>query len=144
MKLFILCFFVLINSSLFSHTLYKKSVFDYETTIQKIKKIISDNSLEILLKVDHAKSAKLNKLYMPPSIVMIFGNAQLNTSLIQENPAWSIHLPFEVAIYDDSKGNTWVAMPDIKKYEKELKASPDQKNKLSFIKMLLNKILNLN
>ena len=144
MKVLMLCFFVLLNSSLFSKTLYKKSIFDHETTIQKIKKIMADNSLEILISIDHAKSAKLNKMYMPPSIVMIFGNAQLNTSLMQENPAWSIHLPFEVAIYDDSKGNTWVAMPDIKKYEKELKASPDQKNKLSFIKMLLNKILNLN
>lgn len=143
MKLLILCFFMLLNTSLFSHTLYKKSIFDYETTIQRIKKIMTDNSLEILISIDHAKSAKLNKLYMPPSIVMIFGNAQLNTSLMQENPAWGIHLPFEVAVYDDAKGNTWVAMPNIKKYEKELKASPAQKDKLSFIKMLLNKILYL-
>ena len=144
MKLLILCFFMLLNTSLFSHTLYKQSVFDYETTIQKIKKIMADNSLEILISIDHAKSAKLNKLYMPPSVVMIFGNAQLNTSLMQDNPAWSIHLPFEVAVYNDSKGNTWIAMPDIKKYEKKLKASPPQKSKLSFIKVVLNKILNLN
>ena len=144
MKILILLFLILLNSSLFSHTYYKKSDFDNKTTVQKIKKIIIDNNLEILINIDHSKSAKINKLYMPPSVIIIFGNAQLNTSLMQENPAWSIHLPFAVAVYNDSQGDTWIAMPNMKYYEKKLKPSPIQKKKLSFIQVTLNKILNLN
>lgn len=125
----------------FSFILTEESAYDYETSVRKVLKLIKDKDLDIIAVVDHAKAAKVNKMYLPPSIVFIFGNAQLSTSFLQDNPLWSIYLPFEIAIYNDVKGKTWIAVPDLAQREKNVPLSKDQDRKITVMKNIIKNIL---
>ncbi|MBB6461841.1 DUF302 domain-containing protein [Flammeovirga kamogawensis] len=53
-------------------------------------------------KIDHARFARKEGVYTPPSIVTIFSNPKVNTKLIQKNPLIAIDLPYKVLCYSEA------------------------------------------
>ncbi|AZQ63879.1 DUF302 domain-containing protein [Flammeovirga pectinis] len=53
-------------------------------------------------KIDHARFARNEGVYTPPSIVTIFSNPKVNTKLIQKNPLIAIDLPYKVLCYSEA------------------------------------------
>lgn len=116
MRFYIIFILIIFSSysSLYAQVIKKRSLFSHDETVKKVEALIASKNLQILSKIDHSKSAAVNKIYLPPSTLIIFGNAQLGSGIMADNPVWGVHLPLKVAVYDDKKGKTWVVVPDLK------------------------------
>jgi len=91
----------------------KTSAFDFETTYHLIKKRIEDNpNLKLMFEADHGKNAAGVGLELRPTSVLIFGNPNVGTKLMQENQTAGIDLPQKIIVYENEAGKTMVAFND--------------------------------
>ena len=82
----------------------KDSPYDFETTYNKLKNIISNNpNLKILLELDHSKNAALVDLNLNPTKIIMFGNPKLGTPLMQVSQTISIDLPQKIVVYQTNE-----------------------------------------
>lgn len=80
---------------------------------------------------------------MPSAVRIFFGNAQVSTPVILDNPVWALHLPLKVAVYNDAEGKTWIAVPDLKAIAAVDKLSAEQEKTIDNMSKLLDTILNI-
>jgi uncharacterized protein (DUF302 family) len=52
------------------------SQLDFHATIERLEKSIAAHGMTVMARIDHAKGAELAGLSLPPTVVMIFGNAK--------------------------------------------------------------------
>ncbi|WP_373494057.1 DUF302 domain-containing protein, partial [Aquiflexum sp.] len=77
----------------------KQSINDHETTLEKLKSGISDIGLNLVQHIDHAKAASKVNMDLNPTDVLIFGNPEMGTKLMKENPQVAIELPLKILVY---------------------------------------------
>jgi len=69
---------------------------DFEGTYQSLKTIISGNeNLSILAELDHQANAQSKGLVLRPTKILIFGNPNLGTPLMQESQTIGLDLPLK-------------------------------------------------
>lgn len=91
----------------------KTSGLDLETTYNKLKTGIDSNpNLRIILELDHAKNAASVGLDLNPTRIIMFGNPNLGTLLMQHNQAVSIDLPQKIIVFQDVNAQVKVAYND--------------------------------
>ena len=82
-------------------------------SIAALKSAIEGNAMVALaLTVDHqlnATRAQPTPLALPPSTVFVFGNPNLGTALLAENPFTSLESPLKMLAYDDGQGGIFVS-----------------------------------
>ena len=81
-----------------------KSNNSFDTTVSKLKKIITDKKLTLFEMIDHQKNAKSVKLDMLPLKVIIFGNPNMGTALMKCNASIGLDLPLKISIDRDYNG----------------------------------------
>jgi len=64
----------------------------------KIKNMLQEKGFTIFCEVDHKKNASEVGLEMPESKVLIFGNPEAGTKLMQADINMSLDLPLRIAI----------------------------------------------
>lgn len=90
--------------------LIKTSSLDFESTYNKLKNGLDSNpKLKILLELDHSKNAASVGLNLNPTRIIMFGNPNLGTLLMQSNQTVSIDLPQKIIVYQDDKAEVKVA-----------------------------------
>ena len=72
----------------------------------KIKKMLQEKGYTIFCEVDHKKNASDVGLEMPESRVLIFGNPEGGTKLMQADITISLDLPIRIAITENGAGKT--------------------------------------
>lgn len=77
----------------------KQSNNDHETTLEKLKSGISDLGLNLVQHIDHAEAARKVNMDLNPTDVLIFGNPEVGTKLMKENPQVAIVLPLKILVY---------------------------------------------
>lgn len=77
----------------------KQSINDHETTLEKLKSGISDMGLNLVQHTDHAEAADKANMDLNPTDVLIFGNPEMGTKLMKENPQVAIALPLKILVY---------------------------------------------
>ena len=83
-----------------------------QETFDAIKAAIEENeALTLMTVVDHAENAKSANLELAPTWVLIFGNPNVGTPLMQNQPTIAIDLPQRILIYERG-GETFVAYND--------------------------------
>ncbi|MBO0757184.1 MAG: DUF302 domain-containing protein, partial [Bradyrhizobiaceae bacterium] len=60
-------------------------------------------------RIDHAAGAKEVGLALPPTQLLIFGNAKAGTPLMQSNQQIGIDLPLKMLAWEDASGKTWLS-----------------------------------
>ncbi|MEK6152344.1 DUF302 domain-containing protein [Flavobacteriaceae bacterium 3-367] len=91
----------------------KTSRLDFEATYNKLKTGIDTNpNLGIILELDHAKNAASVGLNLNPTRIIMFGNPNLGTLLMQNSQAVSIDLPQKIIVFQDDKAEVKVAYND--------------------------------
>jgi len=91
----------------------KDSPYDLETTYGKLKIIITNNpKLKILLELDHSKNATSVDLELNPTKIILFGNPNLGTPLMQASQTVSIDLPQKIIVYTAEDKSTKLAYND--------------------------------
>ena len=90
----------------------KASPYSVEETEARFKQILEARGLNLFATVDHAQNATGAGLELLPTRVVIFGNPQLGTPLMQCQQSIAIDLPQKVLIWEDEQGQVQLAYND--------------------------------
>lgn len=81
-------------------------------TIDKLLAALAKRKLTVFARVDHAAGAASVGLQLPPTELVIFGNPQGGTALMQDQQSTGIDLPLKALVWEDSDGKTWFTYND--------------------------------
>ena len=89
-----------------------KSSRDAKVTMDRLEDIAKQRGLVIFARVDHAAgAAKIGKT-LRPTEVLIFGNPQGGTPLMECAQSMGIDLPLKALVWEDVTGQTWLGYND--------------------------------
>ncbi|MBV8750012.1 MAG: DUF302 domain-containing protein [Candidatus Eremiobacteraeota bacterium] len=81
-------------------------------TVDRLADAVHAAGNTVFARIDHAAGAAEVGLSMPPTQVLIFGNAVVGTPLMQAAPTIAIDLPLRFLVWEDEAGTTRVAWND--------------------------------
>lgn len=81
-------------------------------TLDRIEAAIEENDLTVIARVDHAENAQGADLELLPTQLLIFGNPQLGTQLMQSQRTIGIDLPQKFLAWEDEGGQVSLAYND--------------------------------
>jgi len=88
----------------------KVSQNNFEDTYNKLTAAINNNeNLRLILELDHSANAASVNLDLPPSRLIVFGNPNLGTPLMQSSQTIGIDLPQKMLVYENEDGAINVA-----------------------------------
>ena len=111
-----------------------RSAYSMPETIERMKKDIADKGIKFFDEIDQAKLAADAGITLLPSTLLVFGNPPLGTLFITADPDAGLDWPVRVLVYQDAKGDVWVAYTDfawikkrhgIKNRDKEFKMASE-------------------
>ena len=81
-----------------------------DEAVNVIKAKLIEKKFNIFATVNHAKNAAGVDLNLRPTTVIIFGNPNVGTKLMQCAQEYAIDLPQKVLVYEDMEGKVWAAI----------------------------------
>lgn len=91
-----------------------QSGFSVKETINKISSIVESKGLTIFLRIDHSDNATKQGLNIRPTELIIFGNPEAGTVLMQDKQTVGIDLPVKALAWEDEEGKVWLTYNDTK------------------------------
>ena len=88
------------------------SPLDAPATIHCLETTLASKGVTIFAKLDHAAGAQAVGLALGPTTVLIFGNAQAGTRLMQIDQRIGIDLPLKFLVWSDAGGKTHFSYND--------------------------------
>jgi len=88
------------------------SPLDAPATIHWLETTLAAKGATVFAKVDHAAGAQAVGLTLGPTTVLIFGNAQAGTKLMQIDQRIGIDLPLKFLVWTGADGKTHVSYND--------------------------------
>lgn len=92
-----------------------KSSFNFEETVSRIETNLKVKEIPVFAVFDHSRNAEDVGLKLNPNKVIVLGSPKVGTLLMQENPAISIELPLKISVWQDDRGEVWVAFLNMEK-----------------------------
>lgn len=86
-----------------------KSHYSAKETADRFEAIIKNKNLTLFARIDHKKNAENVDLALKPTEVIIFGNPNVGTPLMQCSQQVAIDLPQKVLITQDADQNVWLS-----------------------------------
>lgn len=90
----------------------RESAFGPKETADRLEAAVKANGLFVFARIDHAAGAAAVGLTLPPTEVLIFGNAKGGTPLMQARQEIGIDLPLKALVWQDEEGKTWLSYND--------------------------------
>ncbi|MDO5978457.1 DUF302 domain-containing protein [Flavivirga spongiicola] len=120
----------------------KTSHQDFDTTYQTLKRVIENNpNLKIIAELNHQANASSVDLGLNPTRIIMFGNPNLGTPLMQNAQAIGLDLPQKILVYQNDEGVVKVSYND-PSYLKDRHGITNQEDVLNKIAVALDKITN--
>jgi uncharacterized protein (DUF302 family) len=89
-----------------------KSPHSAKDTMTRLEDTVKQRGLNVFARVDHtAGAAKIGKT-LRPTEVLIFGNPQGGTPLMECEQSMGIDLPLKALVWEDAAGQVWVGYND--------------------------------
>jgi len=89
-----------------------KSDFSATETADRFVEIIDKKGMTLFTRINHMENAAGVNLELRPTEVVIFGNPNIGTKLMQCSQAVAIELPQKALIWEDDKGEVWFSYND--------------------------------
>ena len=89
-----------------------KSANSVKDTISKFEAIARERGLNIFLRLDHASGAQKIGKSLRPTELLIFGNPQGGTPLMECAQSAGIDLPLKALAWEDASGQVWLGYND--------------------------------
>ncbi len=86
----------------------KTSPQDVPTTVGRLEDAFQGTNIKVIARVDHAAAAAEAGLELRPTVLLIFGNPEHGTPLMQQQQSIGLDLPMRVLVYEDADGKTQV------------------------------------
>lgn len=81
-----------------------ESRYDMETTIERLHGALEEAGMNVFTEVDHAAGAENAGMRLQPTHVVMFGNPEVGTRLMQCGRSAAIDLPMKALIWEDEDG----------------------------------------
>jgi uncharacterized protein (DUF302 family) len=81
-------------------------------TIERLEAEVKKRNLAVVSRVDHAAAAQRIGQTLRPTVVLMFGNPQAGTPLMQCAQLAGIDLPMKALVWADAAGQTWLGYND--------------------------------
>ena len=117
------------------------SPLDFPATVERLEKTIASHGMTVMARIDHAKAAEAAGLSLPPTVVLIFGNAKAGTPLMQVNRAVGVDLPLKVLVWRDEQGVTQMTYNDVGWLAKRYNLSAEVLPFIEKMKQALDQVL---
>jgi uncharacterized protein (DUF302 family) len=89
-----------------------RSSFGAQDTMNRLETAVKAKGMTVFARIDHAAGATAVGLPLRPTEVLIFGNANGGTPLMQSVQTIGIDLPLKVLVWQDAAGDTWLSYND--------------------------------
>jgi uncharacterized protein (DUF302 family) len=111
----------------------KKSPHSVAVTLDRLSDVLKTRGIGIVARVDHAGAAQKIGQALKPTQLLIFGNPELGTPLMQSNRRIGLDLPMKVLAWEDDTGQVWLAYvkPDVLKSEHSVNGHDDIFNEMT-------------
>lgn len=86
-----------------------QSMHDFATTLERLSAAIEARKITIFARIDHASGAASVGLILRPTTVLIFGNPQAGTPLMQTAQTAAIDLPLKMLVWEDEASKVHVS-----------------------------------
>ena len=86
-----------------------RSRFGPKETMDRLQAEIRAHGMTVFARIDHAAGAAEVGLTLPPTELIIFGNARAGTPLMQSAQTVGIDLPLKALVWEDTAGTTWLS-----------------------------------
>jgi uncharacterized protein (DUF302 family) len=104
----------------------KSSSYNMDQTLSRLKETIKGMGLNLVAEVDHAKAAAENGLELRPTHVLIFGNPQVGTNLMQADQRAGLDLPLRLLVWEDEKGQVYLSYRQPKDLQQDYQLNSQQ------------------
>lgn len=88
------------------------SAHSVDETVGLLKTTIGEMGLNVIAEVDHAQAASRNDLELRPTYVLLFGNPQVGTKLMQADQRAGLDLPLRILVWKNEEGEVFVSYHD--------------------------------
>jgi len=85
------------------------SRFGPKETMDRLQAEIRAQGMTVFARIDHAAGAADVGLTLPPTELIVFGNARGGTPLMQSVQTVGIDLPLKALVWEDTAGTTWMS-----------------------------------
>jgi uncharacterized protein (DUF302 family) len=87
---------------------------DFDTTLARLVSAIDASPANVAFIIDHAANAASVGMDLSSNTLVVFGNPNLGTPLMQAAPSSGIDLPLKILVWDDSDGDTHISYTDVR------------------------------
>jgi len=77
-------------------------------TVERLKSLLSQKRIQVFADIDHAAGAEKVGLSLRPTRLLIFGNPQAGTPLMQSQQTIGLDLPLRALVWEDQAGKVWL------------------------------------
>lgn len=81
-------------------------------TMNRLEAAVKAKGMTVFARIDHAAGATEAGLSLRPTELLIFGNANGGTPLMQSVQTIGIDLPLKALVWQDASGKTWLSYND--------------------------------
>jgi uncharacterized protein (DUF302 family) len=81
-------------------------------TANRLAELIEANGLRVFARIDHAGNAAEVGMELRPTELLIFGNPQGGTPLMQDCQTAGLDLPFRALVWEDERSRIWLTYND--------------------------------
>jgi uncharacterized protein (DUF302 family) len=85
------------------------SEFAVKETIDRIVSVIEEQGWHLFARIDHAEHARKKGLTLRPTELILFGNPEIGTLLMQDRQLAAIDLPMKALAWEDEQGQVRIA-----------------------------------
>jgi uncharacterized protein (DUF302 family) len=89
-----------------------KSPYNTKETANRLEEMAKQRNLNIFARIDHAAGATRVNKTLRPTEVIIFGNPQGGTPLMECAQSVGIDLPLKALVWEDAQNQTWLGYND--------------------------------
>jgi len=90
-----------------------KSDFSVTESVNQMTGQIEEEGWHLFSRIDHAKEAQRKGLELRPTELILFGNPEIGTLLMQDQQLSAIDLPIKALAWEDENGQVYVSCNDL-------------------------------
>jgi uncharacterized protein (DUF302 family) len=83
-----------------------------QETLDRLEAELEVKGMTVFARIDHAAGAAAAGMALRPTALLIFGNANAGTPLMQSVQTIGIDLPLKALVWQDAAGATWLSYND--------------------------------
>jgi uncharacterized protein (DUF302 family) len=89
-----------------------KSPYSAKDTMNRLEEIVKQRGLDVFARIDHAAGAAKVGKSLRPTELLIFGNPQGGTPLMECAQSVGIDLPLKALVWEDASSQVWLGYND--------------------------------